>query len=104
MADDTRPAEISHVGWKAGMEMTCGQLAWLAKLADLIHAGLVKIGAGDSQLRSWKQGITQVNDVLAEAAVVLEVYGHAGDQVGEAQAAAGGEREVYGDKHANTTG
>jgi hypothetical protein len=104
MADNTRPAEIVHAGWKAGMNATCAQLEWLAKLADLIHAGLVNIDAGESQTRWWKQGITQVNDVLTEAAAILEVYGRAGDEVGEAQAAAGGEKEVYGDKHANTTG
>jgi hypothetical protein len=64
------------------------------------HAGLVRVQAGTQQMRHSAELITALHDLVAEGNAIRDKYDARMRQQGQAQAAAGGLDEVYGDKRA----
>jgi hypothetical protein len=64
------------------------------------HVRLVRVGSGTTQMRHSKDMITELRDLVVEGDSIRDRYDRRMQELGKAQAAAGGLNEVYGDKQA----
>lgn len=94
----------THGGWKADMAQILEVYGErIAPAMDRMLAGLRRVEAGRTQTALFEQALGMAAELNSAGQAILASSGADGDRVGEAQRAAGGKDEVYGDKHASTT-
>lgn len=93
----------THGGWKADMAQILGVYRErIGPAMDRMLGGLRRVEAGRTQTAQFEQAIGMATELHTVGEAILATSGAEGDRVGEAQRAAGGKDEVYGDKHAHT--
>lgn len=96
-------ATYTHGTWKAGMAQILEAYGErIVPAMDAMLGGLRRVEAGRTQISQFEQALAMAGELHTAGAEILATSGADGDRVGEAQRAAGGEDEVYGDKHAHT--
>jgi hypothetical protein len=76
----------------------------LAPALEQMLGDLMRLDAGRTQIARMRQCYVMVTELVTEANRILITTAERYSPVNEAQAAAGGLPEVYGDKHAHQAG
>jgi hypothetical protein len=99
-----QPAYTDRV-WKSDMSSMTGLLSErMAPVMERMLASLKALDAGDTQIRLFTIALGRVSDLATQGHAILTEVGARYNPVNEAQAAAGGLREVYGEKTAHQNG
>lgn len=97
-----REVRYTHRDWRTFVqEANAAARELLGPALEHRHAGLVRVQAGETQLKNSAAAIRRVHELAAEGERILGDHDARLTRVGEAQAAAGGLSEVAGDKRYN---
>lgn len=97
-----RQAQITHREWrKFVQDANAVARDTLGPALEHRHAGLVRVQAGETQIRNSLAAIRRVYELAVMGESILGSHDQRLTRVGEAQAAAGGVSEVAGDKRYN---
>lgn len=97
-----REANYTHRDWRTFVQQAnAAARDLLGPALEHRHAGLVRVQAGETQLRNSAAAIRRVHELAAEGERILADHDARLTRVSEQQAASGGVREVAGDKRYN---
>lgn len=94
---------ITHREWRARMGRMINGCEVLAAAIEQQIAGLVQVGGGETQLAMARASYTLLNNQATTGHRILTDTTYRYMPVAQAQARAGGVREVADDKRYNTT-
>src|SRR5260370_39998913 len=98
MAEE-RTGYTLETGWKPQMQaMNRTYYDRVIPPVEAMLAGLRRVDAGRTQIAEFENALELIRGLAREGEAILAVRGAEGDQVADAQRAAGGLHEVYGDK------
>jgi hypothetical protein len=100
-----RPPTYTDKVWKTEMkEIRDAINGTLTPVMEQMLAGQHRLDAGRTQVALFTRALTMTGELATDADLILDRTGARYGPVNEAQAAAGGLGEVYGDKHAHQAG